>query len=152
MNSYRELQIFIISKELAIRVHFMTLALPRFEVYEEGNQIRRSSKAVTTSIVEGYGRRRYKADFIKFLIYSISECDETLLHLEFLFETKSLKDVDIYNDLKVKYIQLSKQINKYIQWVEIAIIPAQKNNKNISCDHWLPSYLATQQPANQHLI
>src|SRR5688500_11256899 len=100
MNSYRELQIFTISKELAIRVHFMTLALPRFEVYEEGNQIRRSSKAVTTLIVEGYGRRRYKADFIKFLIYSISECDETLLHLEFLFETKSLKDVDIYNDLK----------------------------------------------------
>ena len=29
-------------------------------------------------IVEGYGRRRYKADFIKFLIYSLSSNDETI--------------------------------------------------------------------------
>lgn len=90
--------------------------LPKFEMFEEGNQIRRSSKSVTTLIVEGYGRRRYKADFIKYLIQSIAECDETIVHLDFLYETKSLKSE--YFDLKEKYDLLSKKINKFTQWVE----------------------------------
>jgi four helix bundle protein len=67
MKSYRDLEIYNSSQELAIKIHAMALALPKFEMYEEGSQIRRSSKAVTRAIVEGYGRRNYKKDFIKFL-------------------------------------------------------------------------------------
>jgi four helix bundle protein len=40
----------------------MTLTLLKFEIYEEGSQIRRSSKSVKSTIVEGYGRRNYKSD------------------------------------------------------------------------------------------
>lgn len=69
-------------------------------------------------IVEGYGRRRYKADFIKYLIFSQSECDETIVHLDFLFETNSLNNNELYNKLRSDYDLLSKRINKYIQWVE----------------------------------
>ena len=36
----------------------------KFELYETGSQIRRSAKAVTALIVEGFARRRYKADFM----------------------------------------------------------------------------------------
>jgi four helix bundle protein len=56
------------SKQLAIEFHKTTLSLPKYEMFEEGSQIRRSSKAVTAAIVEGYGRKRYKMDFIKFLV------------------------------------------------------------------------------------
>ncbi len=96
----------------------MSMTLPKFEMYEEGSQIRRSAKAVASLIVEGYGRRRYKQDFIKYLIYSQSECDETILHLDFLFESESLKDEILYNELKTEYDNLSKRINKFVQWVE----------------------------------
>ena len=88
MKSYKDLEIYKESKRLAIEIHKMSLSLPKFELYEEGGQIRRSSKAVTAAIVDGYGRRRYKGDFIKYLIYAQSECDETILHLDFLFETE----------------------------------------------------------------
>jgi four helix bundle protein len=118
MKSYRELDVFKESKQLAIEVHKMTMKLPKFELYEEGSQIRRSSKAVTSAIVEGYGRKRYKQDFIKFLVYSQSECDETIVHLDFLFETDSLKDKDAYNSFFERYTILSKKINNFIQWVE----------------------------------
>jgi four helix bundle protein len=47
----------------------MSLKLPKHELYELGSQLRRSSDSVTTNIVEGYGRKRYKADFIKFLTF-----------------------------------------------------------------------------------
>jgi four helix bundle protein len=118
MNSYRELEIYKESKKLAIEIHKMTMILPKFELFEEGGQVRRSSKSVTSMIVEGYGRRRYKADFIKYLIYSHAECDETIVHIDFLFETKSLIDEPLYNILKAGYESLSKRINNYIRWVE----------------------------------
>ena len=118
MKSYRELDIYNDSKKLAIEVHKVTLLLPKFELYEEGSQVRRSSKSVTAMIVEGYGRKRYKADFIKYLIYAQAECDETIVHLDFLFETGSLKDKNKYDDLRSRYDLLSKRINKFIQWVE----------------------------------
>lgn len=91
MKSYRDVDVFKQSKQLAIEVHEIPLTLPKFEMFEEGSQIRRSAKAVASLIVEGNGRRRYKADFIKCLVYAQSECDETIVHLEFLFETGSLQ-------------------------------------------------------------
>src|SRR6478735_5164525 len=118
MKSYRDLEIYQESKQLAVRIHKLSLAFPKFELYEEGSQIRRSSKAITSAIVEGYGRRRYKADYVKHLIYAQSECDETIVHLDFLFETESLKDESTYLRLKTEYDTLSKRINKFIQWVE----------------------------------
>lgn len=66
MKSYRDLNVFKEPKKLAIEIHKMSMTLPKFELYEEGSQIRRSAKAVTSLIVEGYGRRRYKQDFIKY--------------------------------------------------------------------------------------
>ena len=118
MKSYRDLEIYKESKRLSIEIHYMSLKLPKFELYEEGGQIRRSSKSVTAMIVEGYGRRRYKADFIKYIVYAQSECDETIVHLEFLFETNSLTDKLLYERLSSAYSILSKKINKFIQWVE----------------------------------
>jgi len=90
-QSYEDLEIFQLAKRLAIEVHRMTLdELPKFEMYEEASQIRRSAKSVVANIVEGFGRRRYKGEFIKFLTYSVASCDETKAHLEILHETGSL--------------------------------------------------------------
>lgn len=132
MKSYRDLDIYKESKRLALLIHKMTMNLPKFELYEEGSQIRRSSKAVTSLIVEGYGRRRYKADFIKYLIYAQSECDETLLHLDFIFETDSLKDKNEYDQLKIDYNSLSKRINKFIQWAEESLNGFDKIDRQLA--------------------
>jgi len=118
MKSYRDLEIYSESKRLAIEIHKITLALPKHELYEEGSQIRRSSKSVTSNIVEGYGRRRYKGDFIKYLTYSQAECDETMVHLDFLFETGSWPDEAKHLAILQDYQGLSRRINKFIQWVE----------------------------------
>jgi four helix bundle protein len=134
MKSYRELEIFQESKRLAIEVHLLSLGLPKFELYEEGSQIRRSSKAVCAMIVEGYGRKRYKADFIKHLVYAHTECDETILHLDFLLETGSLADKKRGHDLREEYSSLSKKINKYTRWVEenFESHPQEKRPKDLA--------------------
>ncbi|MBS1512521.1 MAG: four helix bundle protein [Bacteroidetes bacterium] len=116
--SYKKLEIWGLARELSIEIHKMTMTLPKFEQFEEAQQIRRSSKTVRSCIVEGYGRRRYKADFIKFLIYSISSNDETIDHLETLFETASLKDEILYSTLHQKIELLGKKMNNFLQAVE----------------------------------
>lgn len=80
--------------------------------------MRRSSKAVTAMIVEGYGRKRYKADYVKHLVYALGECDESILHLDFLFETGSLKNESEFRSLTTAYDALSRRINKFVQWME----------------------------------
>jgi len=95
--SYKNLEIWQLARQMVIDIHKMTLQkLPKFEMYEEGQQIRKSIKTVKSTIVEEYGRRRYKQEFIKFLIYALSSNDETVDHLETLFETESLKDKELY--------------------------------------------------------
>ena len=116
-QSYRDLEIYITSHELAIRVHEMTMKLPKHEMYEEGSQIRRSAKAVPANIVEGFGRRQYKGEFIRFLIYAHSSSEETIEHLRILFGTGSLNK-NIYNELVVSYEELSKKIFRFIEAVE----------------------------------
>lgn len=116
--SYKKLQVWILAREVVIEVHEMSLNLPKFELYEEGSQIRRSSKTTKATIVEGYGRRRYKQDWIKFLVYALSSNDETMDHLENLWETKSLTNELIYTTLKNKIETLGKKLNKFLQAVE----------------------------------
>ena len=116
--SYKKLQIWILAREVVVEVHEMTLTLPKFELYEEGSQIRRSSKTTKATIVEGYGRRRYKMDWIKFLVYALSSNDETMDHLENLWDTKSLTDESKFIHLKAKIETLGKMLNKFLQAVE----------------------------------
>ena len=116
--NYKDLEIWKLLRELVIDIHKMTLGLPRIEAFEEGQQVRSSIKSVKSTIVEGYGRRRYKSDFIKFLVYAHASNDETIDHLETLFETGSLTDETLYKTLKEKLDLLGRKLNKFITAVE----------------------------------
>ena len=116
-KSYRDLEIYQLSYELAMKIHHMSLQLPKYELYEEGGQIRRSSKGVCSCIVEGYGRKKYKNEFVKFLVYAQASCDETELHLKFIFASGYIND-DVYQALKDDNSKLGRKINKFIQYVE----------------------------------
>jgi len=116
MSSYRDLEIYKIAFDLSLKVHKASLKLPAFELYEQGSQIRRSSKGVKDAIVEGFGRRRYKPDYIKFLVYSIASCDETMNHIVTI--SALYPEMTEISDLEDDYDKLGRMINNYIQYVE----------------------------------
>ena len=116
MKSYRDLDIYKNAHRLAIEVYEMSLSLPKYELYETGSQIRRASKSISHNIVEGYGRKKYKNDFIKFLIYAQSSCDEVNDQIDYINEIH--KKENPLTRLKEEYKTLGKQINKFIQYVE----------------------------------
>jgi len=117
MSGYRDLKVYQEAHRLGVEIHRFSLKMPKFELYETGSQIRRASKSVSANIVEGYGRRRYRADYVKFLIYSQSSCDETNEWFTYI--------QDLYVDLAKEAEQLlieidgiGRQINVFIQSVE----------------------------------
>jgi four helix bundle protein len=116
--SYKNLEIWKLAKDLSVDIHNMTLKLPKFEQFEEAQQIRRSSKSVRSNIVEGYGRRAYKADFVKFIIYALSSNDETIDHLETLHETGSLSDEAVFKELYQRLTILGKKINNFLKTIQ----------------------------------
>ena len=116
MKNYRDLEIYQLAYKLAIRVHAMTLTLPKYEMYEQGSQVRRSTKSIKDNIVEGYGRKRYKNEFIRFLIFAHASCDEAISQLSMLdeihFKSGGLKE------MVSEYEILSKKIYKFTEYVE----------------------------------
>ena len=117
--SYKKLKIWQMAKELTVDIHNMTVsALPRHEMYEEGSQIRRAIKSVRSNIVEGYRRREYKQDFIRYLVIAHASCDEALDHLEILHETGSLTDKSLFSDLNSRIYDLGRALGGFQRTVE----------------------------------
>jgi four helix bundle protein len=116
MKSYRDLEIYQEAYRLAIKVHRMTLTLPKYEMYEQGSQVRRSTKSIKDNIVEGYGRKRYKQEFIRYLVFAHASSDEAISQLtmidEIHFESKGL------TDLISEYEILGRKIYKFMEYVE----------------------------------
>lgn len=117
MAGYRDLEVYNVAHNLGVDIHRFSLKLPKFELYESGAQMRRSSKSISANIVEGYGRRRYRSDYVKFLVYAQSSCDETNEWLTYA--------VDLYRDLReearellVRIDRMGKQLNSFIKVIE----------------------------------
>ncbi|MFN0158780.1 MAG: four helix bundle protein [Bacteroidota bacterium] len=116
-QGYRGLEIYQRAHKLAVDIHRMTLTLPKFEMYEEGSQIRRSAKSVAAQIVEGYCLRRNKKEFIQYLNRAYASAHETVEHLDILAQTGSLTDDKTYNELRSEYDVLCKMTFRFMEGV-----------------------------------
>ena len=115
MKSYKDLEIYKESFDIAVRIYHLSIKLPHPDRFETGGQIRRSSQTIKDTMVEGYGRRRYKADFIKFLIYSHSSLLESTSQSEFL---ATIHPDTGWNEIALELDSLGRKISKFIDYVD----------------------------------
>ena len=116
-KTYEDLEIYQSAFKLALQIHKLTLNFPKFELYEEGSQLRRSSKSVIMNIVEGYGRKRYQKEFIKFLTYALASSDETKEHLKIIFTFNYISQ-NQFKKFHSEYDKLGRQIFNFIRNTE----------------------------------
>lgn len=109
-----KLKIYKLAHELGVKVHKMSMQLPRMEMFEEGSQIRRSSKSVASNIVEGFSLRRYKNEFLHYLYRAYASSRESVEHLRFLYDKGQLKDWKLYSDLMEQYDELNMMLFSFI--------------------------------------
>jgi len=118
MNSYKgykELDCYKKSRELRIYISILAKKFPAEEKYLLLSQIKRSSRSVTATIAEGYGRFTY-TDTKNFFVMARGSVTETMEHLATAFDEKYITE----EELKIgeEMCETSfKLINGYISWL-----------------------------------
>lgn len=80
INSYRDLDVWRVSMDLAEAVYLATRIFPREELFGLSSQMRRSSSSVPANIAEGHGRE-HTAEFTRFLRIAQGSLKETETHV-----------------------------------------------------------------------
>lgn len=74
-NTYRDLQVWQSSIDLAERIYRLTASFPTTEIYGLTSQMRRASVSVASNIAEGWGRRSRK-EYQRFIQMALGSNDE----------------------------------------------------------------------------
>jgi len=77
VNSYKELIVYQKAHKLAMEIFELTKSFPKGEMYSLTDQIRRSSRSVSSCIAESWAKRRYIKSFVNKLTDSLAEEYET---------------------------------------------------------------------------
>lgn len=93
-RSFRDMPVWQVSMDIAVKVHALTDSLPRKEDYGLTSQIRRSALSISANITEGFGRK-HVLDKINFYLHSRGSLTETQSHLEYGFRVGYLQKEEV---------------------------------------------------------
>ena len=117
IRSYKDLEVYQKSYSLALEIHRLTKMLPKEEKYELGAQTRKAAVSIPANIAEGYGKKRSKAEFKRFLLISLGSCNEINVYIN-MFKDLGYIEEKTADKLLERYEVLGKQINTMIaKWV-----------------------------------
>ena len=112
-RSFKDLEVYKQSRDLAYRIFEMTKGFPPEEKYSLTDQIRRSSRSVGAQLAESWGKRKYENHFILKLTDADAEQYETQHWIEVSYESKYI-DANTRNDLINRCEAVGKMLNSMI--------------------------------------
>jgi len=89
-GSFKDLIVYQKAYKLAIEIFEISKTFPKEETYSLTDQIRRSSRSVTSCIAESWAKRRYEKAFINKLTDSLGEEYETEGWLDYSYDCNYL--------------------------------------------------------------
>lgn len=111
-----DLDVFKLSYKIAMDIFHFTRNFPKEERYSLTDQIVRSSRSVSATIAEGWGRRIYENEFKKYLIYSMGSLEETKVWLYFSRDCGYIS-IEKFSDMDKSLDELGAKIYKlYENW------------------------------------
>ena len=115
MQNYKDLKVWAKSHEFTLKIHDVTKAFPREEIYSLTNQIRRSALSVPANIAEGCGKNS-KSEFAHFLNIALGSANESEYFLIlskdlFYLNEQNFKILyDLINEVKSMLISLVSKV------------------------------------------
>ncbi|GAA0891968.1 hypothetical protein GCM10009122_16470 [Fulvivirga kasyanovii] len=114
---FKELTVYKKSFELAMKIFEVSKSFPKEETYSLTDQIRRSSRSVSTSIAEAYRKRIYPAHFISKTSDADMENSETQVWLDFAKECNYIT-AEIKDNLDKEAAEIGRLLNHMINYPE----------------------------------
>lgn len=126
VNSFRELEVYKLSRQLCKEIFVISKSFPKEEVYSLTDQVRRSSRSVGAQIAEAWAKRRYINHFISKLTDSDGEQQETQHWIEIAFDSEyiSQKQCDYFIE---KYSEIGKMLQSMINKSDLFCNQSGKN-------------------------
>lgn len=109
INSFRDLIVYQKAFNLAMEIFEITKSFPKDEKYSLTDQIRRSSRSVTSNIAEAWAKRIYIKSFISKLSDSLGEEYETENWLDYSKDCKYI-DKESHTTLMKGYDEVRKML------------------------------------------
>lgn len=91
IKSYEDLEVYRKFLQLHLDVHNVTLSFPKFEMFELGSQLRRSSNAIAANIAEGWNNKHINI-YLEGINRAFGEFQETRHHLTVAYKKKYLSN------------------------------------------------------------
>ncbi len=113
---FSELKIYKISIKLAEEIESQAKKINNYWRINEYSQIIRSSSSISANIAEGYAKRIYQKELIRFLNISLGSSDETQSHIIMLYKKKYIDKMEYeyflnqYKNLSIKLLNFIKVI------------------------------------------
>jgi four helix bundle protein len=112
--SFRELDVYKLSRQHSRRVFMVTRSFPREEKYSLMDHIRRSSRAVNALIAEAWGRRLYRAAFINKINEALAEAMETQAWLDHALDAEYI-DAQLHSELDLAWQHIGAMLNRMVE-------------------------------------
>ena len=109
INSFRDLDVYQKLFALHLDIHEISLTFPKFELYELGSQIRRSSNSAPANTAEGWNNQHTNI-YLEALNRAIGECQETQHHLSVSLSKKYITG-DQFTDMDDRYQECIKMLH-----------------------------------------
>lgn len=114
IKSYKDLDVYNISYELAMGIFELTKEFPIEEKYSLTSQIVRSSRSISANITEGWAKRSYENYFKQHLIHALGSNAETENWLSFAKDCNYITESKA-DELTKKLEQIGKMLTKLHQ-------------------------------------
>jgi len=85
--------------DFTIEIHELTLTFPKFELYELGSQLRRSSNSAPANLAEGFNNKHTNI-YLEGISRAQGEIREILHHLKIAFQKKYMSEEKLNYFLK----------------------------------------------------
>lgn len=109
VNSFKELIVYQKAYMGAMEIFEISKEFPKEEKYSLTDQIRRSSRSVTSNIAEAWGRKNYIKSFVNKLTDSLGEEYETEVWLDYSLDCKYINS-DLHKRLTEMYDEVRKML------------------------------------------
>jgi four helix bundle protein len=111
--SFKELIVYQKAFQLAMEIFNRSQSFPKEEKYSLTDQIRRSSRSVTTNIAEGWAKKIYPKHFISKMTDALGEEYETEVWLDYALKCNYITEPE-HNRLVTNYQEVSKMLHAMI--------------------------------------
>jgi four helix bundle protein len=109
VNGFNELIVYQKAHKLAMEIFDLSKEFPKEERYSLTDQIRRSSRSVSTCIAESWAKRRYIKSFVSKLTDSLAEEYETEDWLDYSVDCKYISK-EMHDQLMTGYDEVRRML------------------------------------------